>query len=433
MLVSTGTKNLQEQIYFKDLPALAEALAVKFNACLHEGAHQLSVPASARSGAREHGARPARFHRRVGRRRTETGDRAELHDLPDDSGIWSEIAATAETCLGTECPQYQQCFVTRMRQRAAESDVVVVNHHLLCADAAVRQSSYGEVIPEIGNLVIDEAHQLEDVATQYFGISVSNYRLDELVRDSERVLRSAAVSDAARRAARAVSRVGDHARAFFGGDRHGAPAARALGEERLRIGPDWFGDIVDDGVALRTALDGLEAVMALAGAADSGRRTRAQRGRADAGAPRRRESATICSSCSRRRTRRFVYFVETRGRGVFLRAAPIDVVGHRSGARVRTDAIDGADVGDARRCRVVRVRPRAARHRRTPASCAYRRNSTSRGRACSTCRAGCRRRSRPSLPMPSRVQVHAILRATEGRAFVLFTSYADDARASTSD
>ena len=83
--------------------------------------------------------------------------------------MWHDISATSETCLGSDCPQYQECFVTRMRQRAASSDVVIVNHHLLCADAAVRQSSYGEVIPTCHYAVVDEAHQLEDVATQYFG------------------------------------------------------------------------------------------------------------------------------------------------------------------------------------------------------------------------------------------------------------------------
>ena len=119
-------------------------------------------------------------------RRTETGDRAELEDLPEDLPFWNEVSATAETCLGTECPRYDDCFVTRMRQRAAAADVVIVNHHLLCADAAVRQSAYGEVIPACSLAVVDEAHQLEDVATQYFGVAVSTYRLEDLARDVER-------------------------------------------------------------------------------------------------------------------------------------------------------------------------------------------------------------------------------------------------------
>src|SRR5262249_23716705 len=110
--------------------------------------------------------------------RTETGDRAELEHLPEELPFWNDVSATAETCLGSECPRFDECFVTRMRQRAADSDVVIVNHHLLCADAAVRRSAYGEVIPTCGLAVLDEAHQLEDVATQYFGFGVSNYRVE---------------------------------------------------------------------------------------------------------------------------------------------------------------------------------------------------------------------------------------------------------------
>ena len=151
VLISTGTKNLQEQIYFKDIPALREALGIPFTAaymkgranylCLHkldqlnEGggslAHDVFLPIISDWS-----------------RQTKTGDRAELQDLPEDVAFWNEVAATAETCLGAECPRYDDCFVTRMRQRAAEADVVIVNHHLLCADAAVRQNNFGEVIPE---------------------------------------------------------------------------------------------------------------------------------------------------------------------------------------------------------------------------------------------------------------------------------------------
>ena len=110
-------------------------------------------------------------------RETETGDRAEMDDLPEDLPFWPEIAATSENCIGADCPQFNECFVTKMRQRAAESDVVIVNHHLLCADASVRQSAFGEVIPSCRYAIVDEAHQLEDVATQYFGRAVSNYRV----------------------------------------------------------------------------------------------------------------------------------------------------------------------------------------------------------------------------------------------------------------
>src|SRR5436190_15754494 len=191
VLVSTGTKNLQEQIFFKDLPSLREALNKPFSATLMKGRsnylclHRFETHRDKESFDS--------FERSVflpiiseWAQQTTTGDRAELRDLPEDLPLWKDIAADAETCLGTECPRFGDCFVTLMRQRAAESDVVIVNHHLLCADAQLRKSAYGEVIPSCATLVVDEAHQLEDVATQYFGIAVSNFRLDDLVRDVER-------------------------------------------------------------------------------------------------------------------------------------------------------------------------------------------------------------------------------------------------------
>ncbi len=167
---------------------------------------------------------------------TETGDRAELEDLPEDLPFWNEVSATAETCLGTECPRYDDCFVTRMRQRAAASDVVIVNHHLLCADAAVRQNAFGEVIPACSHAIVDEAHQLEDVATQYFGFSVSTYRVEELARDVERLAPVGALDDRRTRDEidKAVERLRDHARAFFTELAHRAPARRAGTRRRAR-------------------------------------------------------------------------------------------------------------------------------------------------------------------------------------------------------
>ena len=204
VLVSTGTKNLQEQIFFKDLPVLREALGIPFTAtcmkgrgnylCLHrfEAFRETSAVRSW----------DETLHIRILERwlaETETGDRAEVEDLPEDLPFWSDIAATSENCLGAECPRYSDCFVVKMRQRAAESDVVIVNHHLLCADAAVRQSNFGEVIPRCSNAIVDEAHQLEDVATQYFGLSVSSYRVDDLVRDVERAIGARLITDGERR------------------------------------------------------------------------------------------------------------------------------------------------------------------------------------------------------------------------------------------
>src|SRR5678809_499434 len=193
VLVSTGTKNLQEQIFFKDIPMLREALGRPFSATLMKGrSNYLCLHRFELFRDKESFERPERSERMVflpivteWLKKTETGDRAELRDLPEDLPLWKEIAADAETCLGSECPRYGDCFVTLMRQRAAESDVVIVNHHLLCADAQLRNSAYGEVIPACPTLVVDEAHQLEDVATQYFGIATSNFRVEDLLRDVE--------------------------------------------------------------------------------------------------------------------------------------------------------------------------------------------------------------------------------------------------------
>jgi len=124
---------------------------------------------------------------------TETGDRAELSALPEASALWHRLDARSEACLGSTCPDYQRCFVTEMRRKAQESDIVIVNHHLFFADLAVRQQASGApdagVLPEAGAVIFDEAHELEDIASSYFGLSVSNLRFEDLVRDTEAMLK----------------------------------------------------------------------------------------------------------------------------------------------------------------------------------------------------------------------------------------------------
>jgi ATP-dependent DNA helicase DinG len=420
VLISTGTKNLQEQIYFKDLPILQKALSVKFSATYMKGRanylclHRFDQFQSGSTIPLEQIAEWARS--------TETGDRAELEDLPEDSSIWSEIAATAETCLGNECPQYQQCFVTRMRQRAAESDVVIVNHHLLCADAAVRQSSYGEVIPDCKNIVVDEAHQLEDIATQYFGLAVSNYRLDELVRDSEHVFNAGIVADDTSDGRRAISRVSDHSRAFFGAVAM-ARRARGYGEERMRVGPDWFGDVIDHGLALVLALDGLEAFMALAGGKEapaSGRESSEDALTLARRAGEIRDNLRFMLAAS---DPEYVYFVELRGRGVFLRAAPIDVSGivqELLFARMKTSVLTSATLAVDGSFDYVRSRLgiKRASQVRVPSEFDF---------ATQSLLYLPRRMPPPKSPDFAGAvarEVIEILRRTRGRAFVLFTSYA---------
>jgi ATP-dependent DNA helicase DinG len=334
VLVSTGTKNLQEQIFFKDLPTLRDALQVPFTATLMKGrSNYLCLHRFQALDSSE----PAELFERPERavflpviqewaKTTTTGDRAELRDLPEDLPLWKEISAEAEACLGTECPRYGDCYITLMRQRAAESDVVIVNHHLLCADASVRQSAYGEVIPSCATLVVDEAHQLEDVATQYFGVAFSTYRVDDLIRDGQRLLGAGSFQlKQAEDISRALTRLSAHAHGFFTGVSLGRQAAG--GDARARYTADAFGDHAEDALALIGALERLEATLALirqppadgsVEAADADESIATVQRRAG-------ELRDDLRFLMRADDADYVYYIETRGRALFLRASPIDV------------------------------------------------------------------------------------------------------------
>jgi ATP-dependent DNA helicase DinG len=341
VLVSTGTKNLQEQIFFKDLPALERALDIPFTATLMKGRsnylclHRWETYRDGVNGNTSANGRLIESGDQVllpviqqWAAQTTTGDRAELRDLPEDLPMWKEISAEADTCLGNTCPRYGDCFVTLMRQRALESDVVIVNHHLLCADAAVRQSTFGEVVPSCPTLVVDEAHQLEDVATQYFGIAFSNYRVDDLVRDGERVLGTVGRYLAAHQheeLTRALHRVADRSRMFFSG----LSMERALKttEARARYTADALQEHFEDAMMLIGALEGLEATLALALKQSAPNPDDPKDAQELAAAVQRRagELRTDLRFLMKADDPDFVYYIEARGRGFFLRASPIDV------------------------------------------------------------------------------------------------------------
>jgi ATP-dependent DNA helicase DinG len=197
VVVSTATRALQEQIFVKDLPIVAEALAV----------HGVTLRASLMKGlsnyvcrrrlaeARASGDRGAALARIADwAQTTETGDRAELTDLPEDAEAWRDVASSSETRIGAGCDHFEECFVTRMRRDAEDAQIVVVNHHLLLADLALRtgrRGGHASVLPPYDAIVFDEAHQVEDVATDFFGVRVSSARVDAFVRDAERALAAA--------------------------------------------------------------------------------------------------------------------------------------------------------------------------------------------------------------------------------------------------
>jgi ATP-dependent DNA helicase DinG len=352
VLVSTGTKNLQEQVFFKDLPALRDSIGVPFSAtlmkgrsnylCLHRWeSYRDAVDGNTGTSGRlievgDHVFVPVI---RQWVEQTRTGDRAELRDLPEDLPLWKEISADAETCLGTECPRYGDCFLTLMRQRAAASDVVIVNHHLLCADASVRQGAYGEVIPSCPTLVVDEAHQLEDVATQYFGVSFSNFRVGDLALDAERLLTTTALGiEQMESAARALTHIADRAGIFFAALSLARSAASVSSpakaghygssEGRVRYTSEAMADCAEEGLMLAGALEELERALATRdsgfGARDSG--LEEDGGEAIASVVRRAsELRHDLRFLLRGDDESFVYYLEHRGHGTFLRASPVDV------------------------------------------------------------------------------------------------------------
>jgi len=198
VVISTGTKNLQEQLVQKDLPLLAQALGRELRVAVMKGRANylclLRFSSFGKAGSfRRLEELPVYRAVEAWSTQTETGDRAEVPDMPDSVDFWREVSAASENCIGQSCSLFDACFVTRMRQTALEADIVVVNHHLLCADLAVKDGSYGSVIPAYDTLVLDEAHLIEDVATQYFGVQVSSHKVEELVRDVERELKAASL------------------------------------------------------------------------------------------------------------------------------------------------------------------------------------------------------------------------------------------------
>src|SRR2546422_6909273 len=211
VIISTGTKNLQEQLFYKDIPFLEQALfenrvetaasAVqpqqgpgKLSVCYMKGRNNYLcrkklydlTDQPVLNGLDEIG----QYHAIAAwEKTTQTGDRAELTGLPEASLLWHKLDARSDACIGQKCSQWERCFITEMHRKAMESDIIIVNHHLFFADLAIKQAADGAsdagILPEAAAVIFDEAHEIEDVAANYFGISVSNLRVEELARDVE--------------------------------------------------------------------------------------------------------------------------------------------------------------------------------------------------------------------------------------------------------
>jgi ATP-dependent DNA helicase DinG len=325
VIISTGTKNLQEQLMEKDIPFLQRVMPKKFTAaymkgrsnyaCLNriykaedqpflEGLHEIDYFDEIRHWSRE----------------SRTGDRAELKNLPENLSFWNRINARSEICLGQKCPDFEPCFITRMRARAEDADIVIVNHHLFFADLAVRGNQYGRVIPDYGAVIFDEAHLIEDIAADYFGLQVSSFQIDEMIRDTDQLpIDDAMVTSSL---TKICARVAGHAEQFW----HRFSQGRG-GEGRFPLGADNFFVRDRDGEKRPTPLG--DAYRQLD---DSLARLVAE---LDVFSDKMPEAEAIVGRLERSRDdlkfiidqsdRNYVYWLERRGRGIYLQATPVDV------------------------------------------------------------------------------------------------------------
>jgi ATP-dependent DNA helicase DinG len=240
VIVSTGTKTLQDQLFHRDLPRVRDALGVRADVALLKGRanyvclHHLELCAAQGTFAlREEASHLQKI--RSFAARTMTGDRGECEGVPESSGAWAQATSTRENCLGSACRHYQDCFVMKARKRASEADVVVVNHHLFFADVALRDEGAADLLPEANTVIFDEAHHLPDLARLFFGQSLSTAQLLELARDAR-------LSEAAH--ARESTSIGDAA----------ADLERAARDVRLAFGPA-SGRMALSALRERTAFD----------------------------------------------------------------------------------------------------------------------------------------------------------------------------------
>jgi len=315
VVISTATKSLQEQLYQKDIPFLKKHFAPNLKVAVMKGRanflcraklHQMADSPMLKGMEEQDAFRQMRDWAKL----TETGDRAELTFLPDDSDLWARLDARRDTCTGQKCPDFHECFVTAMHGRAREADIIIVNHHLFFADLALKHDDFGSILPEYSAVVFDEAHEIEDVASDYFGRQISNYRFEELARDADQTLRILKIGSPA--LLRRTQRLRERSRAFFESfpPRDGRfPFSRAEREAFVEQHHEAYTGLTDALKSMETEFAALtqkpEELTRL------GRRSFELR----------QELSFLFES----NERNFVYWYERRNKGVFLAATPIDV------------------------------------------------------------------------------------------------------------
>ena len=325
IIISTGTKNLQEQLMEKDIPFLQKIFPKKFKAAYMKGrSNYACLYRIHKSGDQPmlDGVGSVDNFREVvdWSRESKTGDRAELTYLPENLPFWNRINAKSEICIGQKCPDYEPCFITRMRTSAEHADIVIVNHHLFFADLNVRGNQFGKVLPDYGAVIFDEAHLIEDIAADYFGFQVSNFRIDELVRDAGELPIHDAVATAG--ITRSSARILGFSEQFW------VRFTQARGQEgRFPLLPDAFNHRGSDGEPQPTALGETYHALddALARLETDVDLFSEKMPEADSVVKRIRQTRFDLDFIVKQADRNYVYWLERRGRGVFLQASPVDV------------------------------------------------------------------------------------------------------------
>jgi ATP-dependent DNA helicase DinG len=410
VVISTYTKNLQEQLYYKDIPFLEKHFDRPLHVAYMKGRNNFlcrqklydaeNKPLLSGLTEIEDFALIRQWESA-----TATGDRAELAKLPETSTVWAKLDARRELCTGQKCPQFERCFISLMHQRAAESDIIIVNHHLFFADLAIRDLDFGSIIPDYSAVVFDEAHEIEDVAGQHFGVALSTHRFEELARDIESVAR---VNDLASSGLhRTLSLLRERARDLF------ALLPGGEGRSGFRDRPCFLEKHQKRYESLLDAIDLTASSLKL------------MQKKTEEIAPLVRRAAEVRLSLEfllAGNDRSFVYWIERRNRGVFLQATPIDVsqlLAERLFDPVDTVILTSATMAVEDKFDFIRKRLgiTAARELIVPGHFDYRKQALLYVP-----------RSLPDPRDPGFVRAAAgevtrILKQSRGRAFVLFTSY----------
>lgn len=341
VIISTGTKNLQEQLMEKDIPFLRKVMpeilkhieketGKKINKTNFKAAYMKGRSNYVCLNRIKREEKQAKLYKEdvdyfqlvsQWSRESETGDKVELTDLPENLSFWRDINAKSDTCLGQKCSDFEPCYITRMRINADDADIVIVNHHLFFADLNVRGNQYGRVLPDYGAVIFDEAHLIEDIAADYFGFQVSSFQIDELVRDSEKL----PISDdpiASRDLTNIITKIiglADHfwTRFLQVRSQDGRfPLQPNAFVERNHKGELQATPLGEAYVALEDALERLETAVDV----HAEKLTEAENL-----LKRIRQTKFDLDFVVKQSEKNYVYWLEKRGRGMFLRASPIDV------------------------------------------------------------------------------------------------------------